>query len=358
MNCQPVAIGGRVIGPGNPPYVIAEMSANHNGSLDRAFELMKAAHDAGADAVKIQTYTADTITIDHDSPEFRINGGPWHGRTLYDLYNEAHTPWEWHPALFEMGRQIGITVFSSPFDASAVDFLRSLDAPAYKIASFEAIDLPLIAHAASTGKPLIISTGMAGLKEIDEAVAAARAAGCRDLVLLHCVSGYPAPAEDANLRTIPDMARRFSVSVGLSDHSLGNAVAVAAVGLGASIIEKHMTLRRDGGGVDAGFSAEPDEMAALTEACRVAFAALGEADYSPKASERGNMLFRRSLYVVEDLAEGDLFTDENLRSIRPGYGLAPKRLPDVLGKRAAREIPRGSPLDQTMISPALAKDDH
>ena len=344
-----IAIAGRPIGSGYPPYVIAELSGNHNGDIGRALAIIDAAADAGADAVKLQTYTADTITIDHDGPGFRIEGGLWAGRTLYDLYGEAHTPWEWHLALFERGRARGLAVFSSPFDETAVDFLASLDAPAYKIASFEAIDLPLIEKAASNGKPLIISTGMASLAEIEEAVAAARRGGTDEIVLLHCVSGYPTPAGEADLRTIPDLAARFGVPVGLSDHTLGVGVAAAAVALGACVIEKHVTLARADGGPDSAFSLEPAELKSLVEACRSAWEALGAASYSLKGSEAGNTMFRRSLYAVADIAAGETITTANVRSIRPGHGLAPKHLPALIGRRAVRAIARGTPFDWSLV---------
>lgn len=348
---QPVSIAGRPIGPGHPPYVIAEMSANHLGQFDRALAIIDAAKAAGADAVKMQTYTADTITIDHDGPEFRIKGGLWNGRTLHDLYREAHTPWDWHPRLFAHARKIGITLFSSPFDPTAIELLQSLGAPAFKIASFEIVDIPLIQRAAATGKPLVISTGMAGMPEIEEAVAAARGAGNGGIVLLHCVSGYPTPPEDSNLLRLRTLAERFDVLVGLSDHTMGTACAVAAVALGAVAIEKHLTLRRADGGPDGAFSLEPEEMRTLVDESRTAFAALGTGRDTRAPSESGNALFRRSLYVVRDVAAGEAFTNENVRSIRPGLGLAPKHLPDVVGRRAARAISRGTPLAWDLVAP-------
>jgi N-acetylneuraminate synthase len=342
-------IAGRAIGAGQPPYVIAELSGNHNGKLDRALLLMDAAKQAGADAIKLQTYTADTMTIDHDGPGFTIEGGLWDGRQLHELYREAHTPWEWHPALFEHARKIGIACFSSPFDPSAIDLLESLDAPAYKIASFEIIDLPLIRYAAKTGKPIIISTGMAEADEIAEAAAAAREAGAGGIALLHCVSGYPTPAEEMNLSRIAALASRYDCPIGLSDHTLGTDVPVAATALGAAIIEKHVTLARADGGPDAAFSLEPDELAALVSGVRTAHAALGRADYGRAPSEQANMSFRRSLYAVKDIAGGELLTDKNVRSIRPGYGLAPKHLPDLLGRRARTAIARGTPMSFELV---------
>ncbi len=343
------AIAGREIAQHSPPYLIAELSGNHNGKLDRALALMAAAKAAGADAVKLQTYTADTITLDHDGPDFRIDGGPWAGRRLYDLYNEAHTPWEWHEALFARGRALGITVFSTPFDLTAIRLLEDLGAPAYKIASFEVIDLPLIEAAARTGKPLIISTGMADLGEIGEAVAAARMAGAGGVVLLHCVSAYPAPPEEANLATIADLAARFDVVAGLSDHTLGTAVAMAAVALGARVIEKHVTLARADGGPDSAFSLEPSELAQLVEGCRASYAALGRVSYEREPSERANLMFRRSLYAVRDISAGEAITEDNVRSIRPGHGLAPKYLPALLGRKARAGIARGTALSWSLV---------
>jgi len=339
-----INIAGREIGAGRPPYVIAEMSANHNGDIGRAVALMEAASHAGVDAVKLQTYTPDTMTIDDDGPEFRIKGGLWDGYRLYDLYKEAQTPWDWHRALFDKGRELGLAVFSTPFDEAAVDLLEELGAPAYKIASFEAVDHALIRRAARTRKPLIISTGMANLQEIEEAVEAAREESGQDIILLHCTSAYPAPPGDMNLRTIPDLAQKFGVTVGLSDHTLGTAVAVASVALGAAVIEKHFTLSRSDGGHDSAFSLEPAELAELVRDVQLSWEALGAINYEREPSEVANMTFRRSLYVVIDVAAGELLTKENVRAIRPGFGLAPKYLEQVIGRRASIRLTRGTAL--------------
>lgn len=344
-----LSIAGRQIGPDHPPYIICELSANHNGKLERALELIDAAAATGCDAIKIQTYTADTITLDHDGPEFRIKGGLWDGMTLHELYRQAYTPYEWHPALFAHAAKLGVTLFSTPFDETAVDLLASLDASAYKIASFEVVDLPLIAYTAKRGKPMIISTGMASLGEIQDAVVTARENGAAGVALLHCVSSYPAPIADANVATVPHLGAAFGCVSGLSDHTPGSAAAVASVVLGGSIIEKHFTLSRAEGGPDAAFSLEPVEFKALVEDCRNARLAMGEVGYDLLGSERASVLYRRSLYVVEDIAAGELFTARNVRSIRPGYGLAPKFLPKVLGKPAARSLRRGEPLHWSSI---------
>ncbi|MNJ23668.1 Pseudaminic acid synthase [compost metagenome] len=338
MKKPSISISGRKIGIDEPPYVIAELSANHNGKLDTALKIIEEAKRAGADAIKLQTYTADTITLNSQSADFQIQGGLWDGRSLYELYQQAHMPWEWHAPLFEYARKLDITIFSSPFDRSAVDLLESLNAPAYKIASFEAVDLPLIRYVASTGKPMIISTGMADAEEIQEAISAAYEGGCKQLAILHCVSGYPAPAEDYNLRTIPDMMQRFGLVTGLSDHTLDNTTAIASVALGASIIEKHFTLDRNGGGPDDSFSLEPTEMFALCRDSKTAWSALGRVDYGRKSSEQGNLQFRRSLYFVQSLKKGEVITDSSIRSVRPGFGLAPKYFDKIIGCRMACDV--------------------
>lgn len=333
-----IEIAGRRIGGSHSPYVIAELSANHNGNMETAFRIIEAAKAAGADAVKMQTYRPDTITLKSDSEDFQIRDGLWKGRTLYDLYEEAHTPWDWHKPLFDHAKKTGITIFSSPFDMTAIDLLEELGAPAYKIASFEAVDLRLIKYAASTGKPMIISTGMADRDEIDEAVAAARDGGCSQFCLLLCVSGYPAPASDYNLRTIADMSKRYGVPIGLSDHTLDNTTAVASVALGASVIEKHVTLDRSGGGPDDSFSLEPAELEQLCRSAKTTWEALGGVDYGLKSSEQGNVKFRRSLYFVRDLQAGETVGEGDVRSVRPGFGLAPKHIDAVLGKTLRKPI--------------------
>jgi N-acetylneuraminate synthase len=344
-----IKIDGRRIGANYPPYIIAELSANHNGDINRAFKILEMAKECGADAIKIQTYTQDTLTIDCDKEDFKIKGGLWDNRTLYDLYSEAHMPWEWHKPLFDKAASLGLTIFSSPFDNTAVDHLEELDAPAYKIASFEAIDIPLIEYVAKTGKPMIISTGMADKEEIKEAVGAAQNAGCNQLIILHCVSGYPAPSNDYNLATIPDITERFGVITGLSDHTIDNTTAIASVALGACLIEKHVTLDRSGGGPDDSFSLEKPELLQLCRDCNVAWQARGKVNYDIKDSEKGNMIFRRSLYAVEDISKGHIFSNANVKSIRPGYGLLPKYLGSVIGKRASADIERGSPIDWDLI---------
>lgn len=344
-----ISIAGRRIGPDHPPYVICELSGNHNGELARALRMMEAAKATGADAVKLQTYTADTITLDHDGDQFRIKGGLWDGKRLYDLYQEASTPWDWHAALFAKGRELGITVFSSPFDKTAVDLLEGLGAPAYKVASFEVVDLPLVEYIASKKKPMIISTGLANLGEIQDVINTARKGGADGLVVLHCISAYPAPMEDANLRTIPNLAETFGVISGLSDHTMGTAASVTAVALGGSVIEKHFTLARADGGPDSAFSLEPAEFTRLVEECKGAWAALGAIRYDLKGSEAGNIVYRRSLYVTADVRAGETLTEANVRSIRPGYGLAPKHLPEVLGRRAVRDLARGEPFAWSMV---------
>ena len=349
MSASEIEIAGRRIGAAHEPFVICELSGNHNGSLERALAMIDAAAATGCDAIKIQTYTADTITMDVDRPEFRIHGGLWDGRSLHELYQEAQTPYAWHAALFERARELGVILFSSPFDETAVDLLEGLGAPAYKIASFEAVDLPLIRHAASKGRPLIISTGMANLAEIAAAKAAALEAGAVGVVLLHCVSSYPAELADANVRTVADMAKRFDSPIGLSDHTHGTVASVAAIAMGASVIEKHFTLARSDGGPDAAFSLEPAEFSALVGDCKAAWRALGRAHYDLLGSERGNLAFRRSLYVAADVAAGEPLSRANVRSIRPGLGLPPAELDKVLGRPAARDLKRGEPLAWDMV---------
>lgn len=344
-----IEIAGRRIGPDHEPYVICELSGNHNGSLDRALTMVDAAADTGCDAIKIQTYTADTITMDVDRPEFKIHGGLWDGRSLYELYQEAYTPYEWHAAIFERARARGVTIFSSPFDETAVDLLDDLGAPAFKIASFEAVDLPLIRYAAARGKPLIISTGMANLAEMTTARQVALEAGAPGVVLLHCVSSYPAVMEDANVRTVADMAGRFDSPIGLSDHTHGSAASVAAIAMGACVIEKHFTLARSDGGPDAAFSLEPAEFSSLVRDCKDAWKALGRAHYDLLGSERANRQFRRSLYVAADVKAGEPLSRANVRSIRPGNGLPPADLDAVLGRPAARDLARGEPLAWDMV---------
>ena len=348
-NIPSIHIAERRIAADEPPYIIAELSANHNGELETALRIIEEAKKSGADAVKLQTYTADTITLNSDADEFRIKGGLWDGRTLYDLYQEAHMPWDWHKPLFDHARKLDITIFSSPFDNTAVDLLEDLNAPAYKIASFEAVDLPLIKYVATTGKPMIISTGMADAEEIAEAIEAAREGGCKELAILHCVSGYPAPAADYNLRTITDMVKRFGLVTGLSDHTLDNTTAITSVALGASIIEKHFTLDRSGGGPDDSFSLEPAELTALCRDSKTAWQALGSVNYGRKSSEQGNAQFRRSLYFVKDLKAGDVITEDAVRSVRPGFGLAPKYLEGVIGKRLAKDVSFGQATDWSHI---------
>jgi len=346
-----IEIGRRRIGAGEPVYCIAEVSANHNQNFDQAVRIIEAAKEAGADAVKLQTYTADTITIQSNRECFQVGGGTlWDGRSLYDLYQEAYTPWDWQPKLKKVADDLGIHCFSSAFDETAVDFLETMNVPAHKVASFELVDLALIRKMAATGKPLIMSTGMATIEEIGEAVTAARSAGAKQIALLKCTSAYPAPAEEMNLRTIPELARRFDVPVGLSDHTMGVAVPVAAVGLGACIIEKHLTLARAAGGPDSAFSLEPAEFKTMVDAVRTAARALGSVHFGVSEREASSRVFRRSLFVVHDLKMGEKFTAENVRSIRPGHGLHTRHLLDVLGKTAAVDIERGTPLSWDLVS--------
>lgn len=340
------------IGTQHPPFVIAEMSGNHNQSLERALAIVEAAAKTGAHALKIQTYTPDTMTIDLDEREFHISDPKslWAGTSLYKLYGQAYTPWEWHKPIFDHAKNLGIIAFSTPFDDTAVDFLESLDVPCYKIASFENTDIPLIRRVSATGKPVIISTGMASETELEETVAAARHAGCKDLVLLKCTSTYPATAQNTNMLTIPDLRKRFSCEAGISDHTMGVGVSVASVALGATVIEKHFTLRRADGGVDSAFSMEPAEMAQLVEESNRAWQALGTVSYGPTEAEKKSLQYRRSLYVVQDLKAGDVLTRTNVRAIRPGLGLPPKHLDQVLGMKVKGEVKRGTALSWEFIS--------
>lgn len=342
-------INARLLGPGYSTYIIAEMSANHNQDYDQAVRIIEAAKTAGADAIKLQTYTPDTITIDADQDHFWLKGTLWDKRKLYDLYSEAYTSWDWQPRLKAVANDLGLDLFSSPFDSTAVDFLEEMDVPAYKVASFEIVDLPLLRYIARTGKPVIMSTGMATLAEIDEAVRTLREAGCEQLALLKCTSAYPTPPEESNLRTIPHLAEAFGVPVGLSDHTLGIAVPVAAVALGACIIEKHFTLSRAEPGPDSAFSLEPDEFKAMIDAVRVTEKALGQVNYKVTEKELVSRAFRRSLFVVKDMQAGDIFTEDNVRSIRPGYGLHTRYLGEVLGRRAVRDVDAGTPVTWDLL---------
>ncbi|KZN95211.1 MAG: pseudaminic acid synthase [Bacillaceae bacterium] len=342
-----IIVEGRKIGPNHKPFIIAEMSGNHNQSLERALAIVEAASKAGAHALKIQTYTADTMTLNLENPEFKIEDSDslWKGHTLYQLYQQAYTPWEWHKPIFDRARELGMIPFSTPFDETAVDFLEELDVPMYKIASFENTDIPLIKKVASTGKPMIISTGMATVAELDETVRAAREAGCKDLVLLKCTSTYPASPENTNILTIPHMRELFDCQVGLSDHTMGVGVAVASVALGATVIEKHFTLSRADGGVDSAFSMEPNELKTLVVETERAWQALGEVKYGPTEKEKASLKFRRSIYVAKDIKTGDIFTKENIRVVRPGYGLEPKYYEMLLGRKANKDIKAGTPLN-------------
>ncbi len=343
-------IGDRQIGPDFPTYIIAEMSGNHNQNFDEACEIVRAAAETGADALKLQTYTPDTITLNVRNEHFLLGEGTlWAGKNLYDLYGEAYTPWEWQPKLKELGESLGMQVFSSPFDFTSVDFLEDMGVAAYKIASFELVDIPLIEYVASKGKPMIMSTGMAQLPEIEEAVAAARHGGCQDLALLKCNSAYPAPANEMNLRVIPDLAKRFDVVAGLSDHTLGQAAAIASVALGGRIIEKHFTLSRAVPGPDSAFSMEPAEFKAMVDAVRETEAALGEVKYEVTAKEQASRVFRKSLFVAADVKAGELFTEANLRCVRPGNGLHTRHWREILGKPASRDLPAGTPLEKAHV---------
>lgn len=338
-----IEIDGRKIGKEYPPYILAELSANHNGVLQKALDTITAAKKCGADGIKLQTYSADTMTIDCDKDDFIIKGGLWDSYKLYDLYKEAQTPFEWHKAMFDHARDIGITCFSTPFDETAVDLLEDMNVPAYKIASFEATDLPLIKYVASTKKPLIMSTGLANFEEISEMVATARDAGCSDLILLHCISSYPAPIEQSNLMTIPEMRKHWDVQIGLSDHTISNTASIVATSLGATLIEKHFILDRADKGPDSEFSIEPAELESLVIDIKDAWSALGEAGFERKAAEKGNARFRRSVYFVKDLKAGDTVTKDSIRRIRPSLGLEPKYEQDIIGKKLKVDVTRGTP---------------
>ena len=344
-----IAINGRKIGNNFPPYIIAEMSANHNGDINNAYKIIDMAKSSGADCVKLQTYTPDTLTIDSELPDFQLTEGLWAGQSLYELYKGAFMPWEWHQPLFDYAKKVGITIFSSPFDNTAVDLLEDLNTPAYKIASFEAADLPLIKYVAQTGKPMIISTGMANSEEIQEAIEAAREGKCKELAILHCVSGYPAPAGDYNLRTLVDMQKKFGLVTGLSDHTIDNTTAITGVALGASIIEKHVTLNRNGGGPDDIFSLESKELKQLCAGVETAWESLGQIDYGLKSSEQSNVKFRRSLYFIKDIKKGEVITPHHVRSIRPGYGLLPKLQKEIVGKIAKKNIIAGTAINWSLI---------
>ena len=337
------------IGANYPPYIVAEMSANHNGKIENAFKLIKMAKNCGADAVKIQTYRPDTITIKSNKEDFKIKDGLWKEKTLYDLYEWAHTPWEWHKSIFEYAKKVDMTIFSSPFDKSAVDLLEDLNCPAYKIASFELVDLPLIEYVAATKKPVIMSTGMASFDEIEEAVSVCRDSGCKEIALLHCVSAYPANPSEYNLRTIADLISKLDVVVGLSDHTLDNTTAISSISQGASIIEKHFTLDRNGGGPDDSFSLEKDGLQDLCLSTKTAWKSLGEVSYKRTKGEKENLVFRRSLYFVKDLMKGEIIKEEHIKSIRPGFGIHPKYLPEILGKKIAKDTFKGERFDLSLI---------
>ena len=345
-----ITIGARKIGNNFPPYVIAEMSANHNGDINNAYKIIDMAKASGANCVKIQTYTPDTLTIDSKLPDFQLTEGLWAGQSLYELYKKAFMPWDWHKPLFDYAKKIGITIFSSPFDNTAVDLLEDLNTPAYKIASFEAIDLPLIKYVAQTGKPMIISTGMADSEEIQEAIETAREGGCNQLAILHCVSGYPALAEDYNLKTLVDMQKRFGLVLGLSDHTINNTIAIASVALGSSIIEKHVTLDRNAGGSDDSFSLESEELKQLCIGAKIAWNSLGKVDYGRKASEQGSVKFRRSLYFVRNVSKGSILTSDDVKTIRPGFGLRPKYIDQIIGKKARKDISAGTSVQWELVS--------